>query len=257
MKVRTLSSAAIVAALTLGALSPMTALADATELDSTGTVIVEEGGEEEIPGTVDPENPDKELPDPDPDGPDENENPDLAALMIEKTTDLDFGTIKTSGSDVTAHAAPMSFDSGATTRGAYVQWRDIRSSSAYGYTISAQMTQQFTSGSDILTASTIAYGNGMAVAQEGNTNIAPSTVATGFELELGVSQPVIVADKDAKEGKGRYTIEFGQSSDYTGTEGTAGTDAESVTLTVPSVTASNMAVGTYTAIVKWSIAATA
>ncbi|MGL4694502.1 WxL domain-containing protein [Enterococcus larvae] len=257
MKLRTLSSAALVAALTVGALSPMTAFADATELDSTGNVIVEEGGDEQIPGTVDPEDPDEILPEPDPDGPDENTNPDLGALMIEKTTDLDFGTIKTSANEVTAYALPMSFGGGTETRGAYVQWRDIRSASSFGYTISAKMTQQFTGtdASNVLTSSTVSYNNGMAVAQGDNTNAVPSNVSSAFTLQLNVASTVVTADKDAQEGKGRYIIEFGQSE--TSTTGTPGTDAESVLLTVPAATASNMAEDTYTAKITWSIVAAA
>lgn len=255
MKLRTLSSAALIAALTIGALSPMAAFAAPEELDSTGTVTVEEGGDEEIPGTVDPENPDEILPEVDPDGPGETINPDLGALMIEKTTDLEFGTIKTSASEVTAFAAPVSFNEGATTRGAYVQWRDIRAGGTFGYTVTAELTQQFTgTSSNALNGSTIDFSNGLIAAQGDNTNTIPSNVATGFQLTEGSgAKTVVTASQTAEEGKGRYVMEFGQSA--TSTSGTPGTDADSVKLTVPAATASNMAVDTYTAKVTWKVVA--
>lgn len=255
MKLRTLSSAAIVAALTIGALSPVATYAAPEELDSTGTVTVEEGGDEEIPGTLDPEKEGEKLPEPDTDGPDENINENLGALMIEKTTDLEFGTIKTSANDVTAYAAPMSFNGGADTRGAYVQWRDIRAGGTFGYTVTAELTQQFTgASSNTLAGSTIDFSNGIIAAQGDNTNVVPSNVATAFQLsEDGGAKPVVTADKDAEEGKGRYIIAYGQSDDSE--VGTPGTAAESVKLTVPATTASNMAIDTYTAKVTWKVVA--
>ncbi|MBO0468325.1 WxL domain-containing protein, partial [Enterococcus plantarum] len=48
-------------------------------------------------------------------------------------------------------------------------------------------------------------------------------------------------------------MEFGQSENSTA--GVAGTDANSVKLTVPAATASNMAATNYTATVTWKITA--
>ncbi|MFD1901110.1 WxL domain-containing protein [Enterococcus termitis] len=248
MKFTTLSSAAIVAALTIGALAPTVALADTTELDSTGTVKVEEGGDEESPGIIDPENPDEILPPVNPE-PGEVVNPDLGALMIERTSNLDFGTIKTSANEVTAFAAPASFGEGeeATTRGAYVQWRDIRAGGIFGYTVTAELSQQFTgTGTNKLTGATIDFSNGFVAAQGDNTNSIPSNTATAFQLtESSGAFDVITADQE--EGKGRFLMAFGKNED--------GTDGNSVKLTIPAATASNMAEDDYVAKVTWKVVA--
>lgn len=259
MKARSLCAttlATILGVTILGTASP--AFAAPTELASSGTVKVEEGtaggGDQ---GTVDPENPDKTLPTPDPDSPGENTNPDTGSLVIEKTTDLNFGTIKTSANVVTSFAKPMSFESGAKTRGAYVQWADVRAGGTYGYTVTAQLSKQFedSTGANVLTGSTIDFSNGLISAQGDNTNALPSSAQTAFELteEENDAKTIVTANKDQKEGKGRYVMEFGQSKDSS--VGVADTDANSVKLTVPAATASNMAATDYTATVTWKITA--
>ncbi|WP_430602380.1 hypothetical protein IGJ02_002719 [Enterococcus sp. DIV0724b] len=259
MKARSLCATTLVAILgvtVLGTASP--AFAAPTELDSKGTVKVEEGtaGGGDT-GTVDPEDPNKLLPDPDPESPGENTNKDTGSLVIEKTTDLDFGTIQTSANAVTSFAKPMSFESGAKTRGAYMQWADVRSGGTYGYSVTAQLTKQFadSTGTNVLKGSTIDFANGIMAAQGDNENIVPSIANTAFHLTEAPddAQPVVKADKDKKEGKGRYIMEFGQSKDSS--VGEKSTDANSVKLTVPAVTASNMAATDYTATVTWKITA--
>ncbi|MGX7201903.1 WxL domain-containing protein [Enterococcus plantarum] len=259
MKARSLCTttlAAILGVAVVGTASP--ALAAPTELSSTGNVTVEEGtaggGDQ---GTVDPENPDQTLPTPDPDSPGENTNPDTGSLVIEKTTNLDFGTIKTSANTVTSFAKPMSFESGAKKRGAYVQWADVRAGGTYGYTVTAQLSSQFkdSTGTNVLTGSTIDFSNGLLAAQGDNTNTVPSSAQTAFQLTetANDAKTIVTASKDKKEGKGRYAMEFGQSENST--VGVAGTDANSVKLTVPAATASNMAATNYTATVTWKITA--
>lgn len=252
MKTTTLSSAAIIAALALGTLTPTVALADATALDSTGTVTVEEGGGEDSPGTVDPEKPDEILPAPHPDGPGENVNPNKGALMVERTSNLNFGTIKTSANEVTSFAEAPTFGTGENRlkRGNYIQWRDIRAGGTFGYDLTVEMSQQFTgtgTNTTKLVGSTIDFSNGKMVAQGDNTNKVPGTVASAFQLtEGGGAQKVVTADRAGQEGKGRYIMAFGES------EKTADT---SVKLTIPGATASNMVVGNYTAKVTWKIVA--
>ncbi|GGC76887.1 WxL domain-containing protein [Enterococcus wangshanyuanii] len=259
MKARSLCAttlAAILGVTLLGSATP--AFAAPTELNSTGTVKVEEGtaggGDQ---GTVDPENPNEVLPDPDPESPGENTNSDKGPLVVEKTTDLDFGTIKTSADAVTSFAKPMSFEAGAKTRGAYVQWADVRSGGTYGYTVTAQLSSQFkdTTGTNVLTGSTIDFSNGLVSAQGSNTNTVPSNAQTAFQLTEAAddAKTIVTASKDLKEGKGRYIMEFGQSKDST--VGTPDTDTSSVKLTVPAATASNMAATDYTATVTWKIVA--
>lgn len=259
-KVTTLSSLALVAFLALGASTP-TVLAAPTALESNGTVIVEEGeaGGGDTP-TIDPENPEKPLPDPDPESPGENENTDKGSLIVEKTTNLDFGTVKTSADAVTAFAKALTFTDPDNTstkfkRGNYIQWADVRAGGKYGYTITAQLTQQFTGNkaSNKLTASTIDYSNGMIVSQGDNKNLIPSNIATGFQLTEAENDAkiVVTADQVKKEGKGRYIMSFGKSN----AEEANDTTDKSVKLTIPAVTASNMAVDTYTAKVTWKIVA--
>ncbi|MBO0441224.1 WxL domain-containing protein [Candidatus Enterococcus ikei] len=250
MKFTSLSSAAIIAALTIGALAPTAAVAAPEELDSIGSVKVEEGGtdpDEEI-DTVDPENPDETLPEPDPDGPDEIVNPDIGPLMIERVSSLEFGSIKTSANEVKTFASPMNYGE-AGTRGNFVQWRDIRAGGMFGYTLTAEMTQQFTGeSSNTLNGSTIDFSNGFMTAQGDNTNNAPSTINSDFQLtEDGGAQTIVTASQEEQEGKGRYIMAFGNSADSTADE--------SILLTVPAATASNMAIGDYTAKVTWKVVA--
>lgn len=261
MKARSICATTLVAILgvtVLGTASPAFAAPTATELNSTGTVSVKEGsaGGENTP-TVDPEDPKKPLPTPDPGSPGENTNGETGPLVIEKTTNLDFGEITTSANDVTSFAKPMSFESGSKKRGAYVQWADVRAGGTYGYEVTAQLTSQFQdeSGKNVLSGSTIDFSNGMVVAQGDNTNLIPSAAKTAFQLSENENDAVTVvaASKDKKEGKGRFIMEFGQSADST--TGEKGTDANSVKLTVPAKIASNMAVTDYKAVVTWKIAA--
>lgn len=255
MKIKSFSTTTLLAILTLGAVLPTTVLAD-SQLESEGTVIVEEGGKDpgSVGPTIDPENPDVTLPNPDPESPEENVNPTPAALMIEKTTDLDFGTIKTSATKVEQYAKPMLFNGGAEKRGAYIQWRDIRAGGIFGYEITAELTQQFkgkTTPTNKLSGSVLNFTNGLAVAQGDNTNIAPSNIKTGFELnEDDGAITVVTASKALSEGKGRYIMSFGQSNATP-----KNNEGESVQLAIPANIASNMTVDTYTAEVTWKVVA--
>ncbi|MGX6969583.1 WxL domain-containing protein [Vagococcus bubulae] len=268
MKTRKIYSTALLAILgvsTLGA--PLLASAEATKLTSKGSVTVEEGtaGGKDTP-TIDAEDPTKPLPEPDKDSPKENKNEDTGSLVIERTTDLNFGEIKTSANDVEAFAAPMKFESGAKTRGAYVQWADVRAGGTYGYTVTAQLSKQFTSGENVLKGSTLDFSNGMIAAQsQDNDKTAaqktlPSDSKTAFTLtdkegEAGDAVTVVTADQKKKEGKGRFMMEFGQSKDYNAQGEDKATDDKSVKLTVPAATATDMVKGDYEAEVTWKIVA--
>jgi hypothetical protein len=259
MKTRSLCATAIATILGVTVLGTgSSAFAAPTELNSAGNVTVQEGtagGDDQ--GTVDPENPNEVLPTPDPDSPKENTNPDTGSLVIEKTTDLDFGTIKTSANTVTSFAKPVTFGAGTKTRGAYVQWADVRAGGTYGYTVTAQLSKQFTdsTGANVLKGATIDFSNGLVAAQGDNENAVPSSAQTAFQLTEAKddAKTIVTASQDKKEGKGRYVMEFGQSKDSTA--GVPDTDANSVKLTIPSATASNMAATNYTATVTWKITA--
>ncbi|WP_348921400.1 WxL domain-containing protein [Enterococcus rotai] len=226
-----------------------------TKLGSEGKTIVEEGVIGPEDPTPDPEKPDENLPD----NPDISVNPDSGSLVLQRVSVMNFGTIKTSTSEVKAHAAPITLSEGET-RGAIVGWSDVRAGGTYGYTITAELTKQFTGikpdTSNALTGATLNYTNGMAVPAATNKNTVPSNVATAFELDKDSgAKTVVTADKAKLEGKGSYVMEFGQSDKYTGTDGTKGTDKTAVTLTVPATVASNMVLDTYNAVVTWKIVA--
>lgn len=141
MKVRKLSSIAILAALVAGLAVPTAANA----AESTGKVKVEAGEAKPTDPIVDPEKPDKG-PDIDPSTPGVHPG-DTGALAITNTTDLEFGTIKTGNALIEKNADAISLvdadkkPTGAK-RGALVSWSDMRGTNA-GYTITAAMTKQF------------------------------------------------------------------------------------------------------------------
>ncbi|WP_348922398.1 WxL domain-containing protein [Enterococcus rotai] len=266
MKLRSLCTTALVAGVLLASTGGAAqAFAAPTELDSTGTVIVEEGGTNGKGKTPDPEKPDEKLPD----HPEIPTNPDAGSLIIDQVSNLNFGKINTDTKEIKKTAAAIDLSqatpAGVGTRGAIVGWTDVRGGATTGYTITAELTQQFTgtgANATTLENSTITYSNGMAVPDGANKNVVPSDVQTGFDLAFaGGAKTVVTADKVKKEGKGTYVIEFGQSADYkpgTGAPaGAPGTDASSVELTVPTTTASNMVLDTYTAKVTWKIVAAA
>lgn len=267
MKTRTFSTLALVSLVAATVVGGQVAQASSTELESTGKVTVIDGtaGGPDQP-VVDPEKPGETI---DP-GEDIDVNPTTGALALEAVSKLDFGTIQTSANTIMKTAAALSdltqtIDGTTTavtgTRGALVQFADVRAGGAsgtYGYTVQAKMTQQFmNTASEKLTGATITYANPQLVAEDGNTNTAPSGLASTFEIGItgqdaggndeSAAQTVVTADKTAKEGKGRWVVEFGNT--------TAGNAADSVTLTVPSATAASMAATDYTAKIQWSIVA--
>lgn len=258
MKLRTFSSAAIIAAIALGSVIPATsAFADEAEgnpreLDSMGSVrVLEDDGTEGPTTPIDPENPDTELPEVE--WPEVVVNPDRGPLMIENVTNLEFGEIRTSANRVEKHAEAVQL-SDDTERGNFVQWRDTRAGGTFGYELQASLTKQFTgveSNTNVLTGSTIDFANGFMEAdvRDGNNeNPAPTVTNNAFTLAFGGgAETVVTASQEDEEGKGRYIMAFGDSR-----EDTAGT---SVKLSVPANTATNMALDDYEAIVTWSLVA--
>ncbi|MGX7024193.1 WxL domain-containing protein [Vagococcus hydrophili] len=252
---------AILAASTIG--GTIASAADAKELESTGTVIVDGDGDTGGPDT------DGKIPDPekeDPTKPTDPEtvdpNPNKGPLKVELVSKLNFGKIAPKAGEIKTNAAPIKTEAG--DRGALIQFADVRSD-VYGYVLQAKMSQQFTSGSNVLSGSTITYNNGIAKPETDNTNTPGSFVKSG-DIVLGAGEDdktfnsveVFKADAAKKEGKGRYTLEFGQSKDYQAPTGVIGTGTpdtadKAVQLTIPNKTASNMAKGTYESKVTWSL----
>lgn len=268
MKLTTKSASiliAVLAASTVGG-SIVTAAevsGDAKSLKSTGKVEVKGDGDTGGPDT------DGKIPDPETDGgiipsnPDEVDyNKEKGPIKVESVTHLDFGEIETTAKTIEKYSAAIETSGGK--RGAMVTFADVRSD-VYGYKLQAQLTQPFTSGSNVLNGATISYKNAIVKPETDNTNT-PGKFKDGAAFELGSGEDgktpnaveVFVAEEAGKEGKGRYSLEYGQSDDFkalptTIGQGLAGSAEESVKLTVPMKTASNMAKGVYEAKVTWSI----
>lgn len=232
---------------------------DAKVVDGVGKVTVKDATDTEEEGDTDTVE-DPEL-DGDKDKPDEViVNKKKGPIKVERVSELNFGEISNASKAITRHAAPIKFSDGSQ-RGNLIQFADVRSE-VYGYTIQAAMTQQFKleGKEDKLGGAEIAYSNGLLKNGTGNTNVGPSTTKAAFTLkEDGTAETVITADKAKQEGKGRYTFEFGQSDEYNATNpgapqgGIAGTDKNSVKLTVPTKTAANMKKGAYEAKITWTV----
>lgn len=272
MKKTTFASWALLAALTVGTAMPAVSFAAendpelAKQLDSTGTVEVTEGQSgDKTP--LDPEDPSTEVPK-DPEVVDNN--PNTGAMSIEKTTSLNFGKIATSANKVVQYAVPVIFDipvipgelDGETkkeNRGNFVQWTDVRAGANYGYTITAELSSQFTGkGGTKLTAAQINYSNGEVRTTKDNQTPQPDKINTAFSLmesEEGKAGEnavtVVTADKTKQQGKGRFIMAFGKSD----ADADKDTTGKSVQLEIPSKTASSMAADTYTAKVTWKIVA--
>lgn len=269
MKLTTKCATALVALMAVSTLGGgLASAADtATSFAGTGKVTVGEAEDTEDPDgkTVDPEEKD------DKGTPDEIDvnNKTKGPIKVEQVSQLNFGNIQGKAGAIQTFAQPVLFTKDSegkelTTpkkRGALVQFADVRSD-VYGYTLTAAMTQQFsnTDKSKQLGGASITYKSPMLKAGTGNENIAPEAISSTFTLaEDGAASTVLTADKTKQEGKGRYTLEFGQSSDYNsqtpgaGQNGTAGSLDESVALNIPTNTASNMAKGNYDAKITWSV----
>ncbi len=271
MKFQKILTTAAVASLGMVLLAPNALAASGVvggDLSSKGTVTVEEGEAGGGKDKKDPEDPDKEV-ETDPGEVTENEN--TGSLIIQAVSNLRFGTINTGVTAQTPFATPTMVkpvdESGiagaAVERGNYIQWADIRGGETnFGYTLSAELTQQFKNQADAeLKASTISFNNGMMNSSADYDSWGNLAQTTFVLSEEGGSQNVVTADKATKKGKGEYFVEFGQSSNWDtsshpGAVGTAGTAGSSVQLTVPKATASTMAVDDYEGIITWTLAAT-
>lgn len=259
MKLRRLCTAALLTGLGVTMVAGDTAIAAPGSLSSQTTTTVGQGTtmgpsdptpDPEIPGGEVPDIPGVIIP-----------NPDKGSMAIERISVLQFDPIQTGSAEIIENAKEVSWTPAGGTeqkRGAFVVFNDVRANQVYGYTVSAKLTKQFaltTNPSVKLTNASIKYQNSHLDAVRGNTNLAPSTVQSSFELDDTNSRTVVTASKANNEGKGQYTLEFGRSDTYVGSNGTAGTAKESVQLVVPSGTASSMNLGDYKAEITWTIVA--
>ena len=218
-------------------------------LTTHGHVEVKTGNIDPEGGLIDPEKPDETIPEGEIPDVKPNPNPNMGPLEITHAPELQFGEVKTSNNDVTKHAEANEY--GDETRGAILQFGDLRTE-AYGYTVTATMTQQFIQDTNELKGATITFTNPHAATKEGATGARP-TIEDSFELVKGEAATVATADKaNLKEGKGMWVVEYGSSANV----GEGGdTTGESVQLTIPANTASSMAGGTYVSDIEWSITA--
>ncbi|MHC5372561.1 WxL domain-containing protein [Enterococcus sp. LJL120] len=267
MKLRRLSAAALVAVIGAGVAFPA-AVSAASDPTVEGTPYAGEGNVTITGGTIDPTDPvvpDPEIPgiiDPVPEIP---INPTPGNLGIKQVSTLDFGDIATGQrGDIRKEAASiavLSTPTGSTTpveteRGNFVLFEDARGNRA-GYTISAELTQQFTlvdsagtlNTNETLEAASISYTNGIVSNPSNTSATTPSGMLGSFDLELGVSQNVASAAEG--EGSGEFLLEYGQSTDYSGV--TTSTAGNSVFLNIPAETSANMLTGNYEAVITWTI----
>ncbi|MHC5375742.1 WxL domain-containing protein [Enterococcus sp. LJL120] len=264
MKFKTLSAVALLAVVGVATTAPaVTNAATPSSQTSQGTVKVEAGsldpGKDGVP---DPEG-GKTIPGVDPVIPNPTSPGDKGITAV---TNLNFGTIKVGTG--TASAQPITItdtvtaEDGSTTsttrkRGNLISWGDVTGEYT-GYTISGQLTTQFTNSSDqsVLTGSEIAFINPL-IATSGEGTIADSgkTATQTLSIDGGAKTFVTAA---AGTGSGQWTLEWGSTTDGTGaTDTTVGTVGSSVNLTIPTSVANSMTKGTYTAVVTWTMGALA
>ncbi|MBP1047587.1 WxL domain-containing protein [Enterococcus sp. BWM-S5] len=266
MKLKTLCSAALVATVLFGSASAAFAEdGDATKLTSNGTITYEEDNTTNPP--VDPENPGEEV---DPEEP-IIVNPDGGPLAVDAVTALNFKTQKAVTTDQTYFAEQVEVLKGGVsdgTRGNYVQVTDKRLASSSNprtaWTLSAKMTQQFTSGSVVLDGATLTYTNPYidGAGDDAQKPVLGST-ASNFVLSESGNSVNVMGTADGTTGFGTWTIEFGSSAGVNGADDTTGTpnatdankiEAGSVSLFVPGNTVKTATA--FTGKVLWTVATT-
>lgn len=263
MKTRTVCSAALLALLSTAALLPVGAAAaeSATPVPAVGkgTIKYEQGNEK--PDVTPPGEEGPEI-----DGPDTPE--DWNPLMIVGATTLDFDTQKigTFTADQVYNAKDFTttetVSGDAVTTENFVKFRDIRGVKNHDYTVSAQMTKQFTAFDGtaydedlILKGASLGYSNASLVTTAANADNLPAvgsadtTLQTAFNLApdsatgSAAGDSVTVLSTKGQKGFGVFDIKFGEL-------GT--TSQESVKLTVPK--SNQLTTNTYQGEITWTIA---
>ncbi|WP_265459921.1 WxL domain-containing protein [Enterococcus sp. HY326] len=268
MKKRSLCATTLIAALGLSLVGATTAAASTgvvgNSVVSSGSVEVTQGEAGGGGDTKDPENPTTPIT---PDPGEVTTPTETGTLIIQAVSNLYFDGITTGTDAVTTYArANTSTDAnGPISRGAYVQWTDIRNDQR-GYTLTAALTTQFTKvgGTETLQGATISYNNGIMNSSY-DVGIWPEAgMLSSFTLdESGDSATVVdtgTVAADALTGKGEYFVEYGQSADWVADDhlgankGVTDSADTSVSLFVPRNTVGLMTTGDYAAEVTWTIA---
>lgn len=266
MKFKTLCSAALVATILFGSASAAFAEdGDPLKQTSEGTITYEEDDTPNPP--VDPEDPTKPVDPTDPIIP----NPDGGPLAVDLVTALDFKTQKAGTTDQTYFAEQIEvFENGVSQgyRGNYVQVTDKRLASSTttrtAWTLKAQMTQQFTSGSDVLGGSTLTFTNPYIAGTSADAQkpVLGST-ASNFTLDESGNSVNVMGTADGSTGFGTWTIEFGSTAGVNGADDTTGApnasnanliEDGSISLFVPGNTVKTASA--FTGKVLWTVATT-
>ena len=185
------------------------------------------------------------------------QNTEANALKIVSVTDMDFDThaIVANDSDKSydATAFETTYEDGTkAVMPHFVRFQDVRADGDTNYyTVSAELTKQFTNGARVLDGATIAYKNVSLVT---GTNMAtlPDTTAAGtleqaFSLALNQKETVLTNKQEGK-GYGVFELMFGDK-DATKADPTS---YDAVTLNIPGTNV--LKTGDYQAEITWSIA---
>ncbi|MCB5952517.1 WxL domain-containing protein [Enterococcus sp. BWT-B8] len=130
----------------------------------------------------------------------------------------------------------------------FVSFQDFREAADHQYTLQAEVSEQFKTGTGVLlTGATIQYNNMWLSNNGGAAELDPAGVTTSAvtlagdtgEKQTFIDNPAGGAGK----GYGQFELNFGTASDATG--------AESVVLEIPVTTAKK---GDYTAVITWTLA---
>lgn len=185
------------------------------------------------------------------------QNTEANPLKIVSVTDLDFNThaILANDSDKSydAKAFTTTYVADGTTAVMphFIRFQDVRSDvDTNYYTISAEMTKQFTNGTRVLNGATIDYKN-VSLVTGTNTATMPSTSVAGtlvptFELKLNQKE-TILTNKQVNKGFGVFELMFG---DKAATKANPAS-YNSVTLNVPGTNV--LKTGEYQSEITWSI----
>ncbi|RAN86467.1 cell surface protein [Bacillus sp. SRB_28] len=235
---KTKQAMTIVAALSMVAVAPLSALAD-----ENGATYESNGVVEFIPNTdptdpVDPNNPDPEKPvkpvDPtNPEGPNPGTN---GPLSIDYASSLDFGINKISNKDVTyyAKAQELRSDEGSTYVPNYVQISDNRGTNA-GWTLTVKQEGQLsndTTQNKELTGSQIQFVDPTVASK---TEVTPPTPADVITLDPNGAESLVMSAKQSA-GAGLWVDRWGTVEEMNGDQGEKVQKTKAISLTIPGKT---------------------
>ncbi|MGX7024918.1 WxL domain-containing protein [Vagococcus hydrophili] len=251
MKSTKLVTTAAVATLGLTLLAPSVLAAgveEAKELNGKGTIEYVEDN-----GPVDPIDPEIVTPIVDPPG---EKNDKAGSLRVDFISQLNFkgdgadGKAKITTNQGKYNAAEATYKkdiNGVSTdvkRGNWVQVTDKRTLNdegiAAGWTLSAKLSKQFTTGKSTLNGATIAYNNPYVSMKTATGMVESDQVKTVAGNVLKLDESKVMANAEKGKGFGTYTVEYGRpaadAENANGFTEDTKTSHKSVELTVPANT---------------------